>query len=90
MPSIKSNMPPVKPQPPAGTQTSDRYGNVISTRPLPPPEQHESHTTAPTCDRYGNIIATPAPVELNPAAKPATPAPATNAAVESGNTVDWK
>lgn len=68
MPSIPnkpSNMPPVKPQPPAGTQTSDRYGNVISTRPLPAPEVPPS-TPAPTSDRWGNIISKPPGYVENP------------------------
>jgi hypothetical protein len=52
-----SSMPPVKPQPAPGTQTSDRYGNVVSTRPAPQPETPPSSgTKAPTSDRYGHVI----------------------------------
>ena len=39
--------------------TSDRYRNVISTRPTPPPFVPPSTSTAPTSDRWGNIISAP-------------------------------
>jgi hypothetical protein len=43
--------------PAPGTQTSDRYGNVISTRPAAKPQPPVSTAPwAPTSDRYGNII----------------------------------
>jgi len=51
------NMPPVKTQPAPGTQTSDRYGNVVSTRPAPKPETPLApDPKALTSDRYGHII----------------------------------
>jgi hypothetical protein len=48
----------MRPNPPAGTLTSDRYGNVIATRPVPAPVQ-PGPVTAPTSDRWGNVISTP-------------------------------
>lgn len=51
------NMPPLKTHPAPGTQTSDRYGNVLSTRPAPKPETPRSTgPMAPTSDRYGYVI----------------------------------
>ncbi|MFP2910773.1 hypothetical protein ACLESD_38200 [Pyxidicoccus sp. 3LFB2] len=56
-PRHSPNMPPVMTHPAPGTQTSDRYGHVISTRPAPRPEAPPSTgPKAPTSDRYGHII----------------------------------
>ncbi len=57
IPPRSPNMPPVKTQPAPGTQTSDRYGNVVSTRPAPSTQPPPSTgPKAPTSDRYGHII----------------------------------
>ena len=56
---INSNMPPMPPRPPAGTQTSDKFGNVISTRPVPAPEVPPAGPLAPTSDAWGHVISTP-------------------------------
>lgn len=86
MPSI-SNMPPVMPQPAPGTQTCDRYGNVISTRPTPAPEAPPAAPAAPTCDRYGEIISAPAGWTSNPAH---VPIPGTNFVPNENGSIDWK
>ena len=59
--SIKNNpgMPPMPPRNPPGTETSDAYGHVISTRPVPAPEVRPPAPAAPTSDRYGHVISTP-------------------------------
>ncbi|MBX7097923.1 MAG: hypothetical protein K1X89_09435 [Myxococcaceae bacterium] len=54
-----SSMPPMPKQPEPGTQTSDRYGNVIATRPAPAPERPPAGPPAPTSDRWGHVIAPP-------------------------------
>ena len=55
-----SGMPPA-PARPAGPQTSDRWGNVISTSPAQPPAPTAPVTpAAPTSDRFGHVISTPA------------------------------
>lgn len=55
----KSSMPPALPKFVPGTLTSDRYGNVVSTRPAPKLEPVKSASTAPTSDRWGHVISTP-------------------------------
>lgn len=89
MPAVtrSSNMPPAIHHPPAGTQTSDRYGNVISTRPAPPPPAAPSAPSAPTCDRWGNIISAPADWSPNPRN---VPIPGTNYVPNAKNVVEWK
>src|SRR3954463_8278391 len=61
MPPIKNNpsMPPMPPRAPAGTQTSDAYGHVISTRPVPAPSLPPAGPKAPTSDAYGHVISVP-------------------------------
>ena len=55
-----SSMPPVPPRKPAGTETSDAYGHVISTRPLPASgPAHPAGPAAPTSDAWGHVISTP-------------------------------
>lgn len=55
--SRSSNMPPMMRHPPPGTQTCDRYGNVISTRPETKPQPPVfTGPRAPTSDRYGHVI----------------------------------
>ena len=58
---IKNNpsMPPMPPRKPAGTETSDAFGHVISTRPLPAPETRPAVPPAPTSDAWGHVISTP-------------------------------
>ncbi len=57
IPHLSPNMPPMKTQPAPGTQTSDRYGNVVSTCPAPKPETPLApNPDALTSDRYGHII----------------------------------
>lgn len=89
MPAVtrSPNMPPVIHHPPAGTQTSDQYGNVISTRPAPAPQQPSSTPTAPTCDRWGNIISAPEGWSPNPNN---VPIPGTNYVPNASGVVDWK
>lgn len=82
-----SNLPPVIQHPAPGTQTSDRYGNVISTRPAPSTTPAPSAPSAPTCDRYGNIIS--APVDYNPNPNN-VPIPGTNYVPNASGVVDWK
>lgn len=59
--SIKngSSMPPMPPRKPAGTETSDAYGHVISTRPVPAPEVRPAGPLAPTSDAWGHVISKP-------------------------------
>lgn len=86
MPTVtrSSNMPPVKPMPEYGTMTSNRWGQVISTRPLPAPQQPTTNASgAPTCDRWGNIIS-------GQPARPTTPIPGTNFIPNSDGVVTWK
>lgn len=61
MPKVKnkSAMPPVPKHAAPGTETSDRYGNVVSTRPAPAPSKPPPAAPAPTSDRHGNIISKP-------------------------------
>ena len=80
-----SNMPPVKPQAPAGTETCDRYGNVIGHRPASPPEQPPAGPRAPTCDRWGHVRSTPAAASEGSAHVP-LPCKDLNA----GDDIDWK
>lgn len=80
------NMPPVIQHPAPGTQTSNEFGRVISTRPsaspsAPPP----SGNLAPTCDRYGNIISVPKGYE-----PPSAPIPGTNFVPDADGVIDWK
>lgn len=57
IPSRSSNMPPMMRHPAPGTQTCDRYGNVISTRQdLKPQPPVFTGPRAPTSDRYGHVI----------------------------------
>jgi len=56
------------PRPAAGTQTSDRYGNVISTRPAPTPSRPPAGPAAPTSDRWGHVV--DRPVNTIPIAQP--------------------
>lgn len=87
IPSRPSNMPPVSAQPAAGTQTSDRYGNVISTRPAPAPEVPVS-APAPTSDRWGHILSTPPGYVENPRH---IPIPGTNFVPgHDDKSVNWK
>lgn len=84
--AIRSNLPPTRPMPPAGTQTSNRWGTVISTRPLPAPAKPVTNPSgAPTCDRWGNIISTPVNTPVR-----TTPIPGTNYVPNASGVVAWK
>lgn len=94
------NLPPVAPRPAAGTQTSDRYGNGVSTRPEPTPYRPPATVPpAPTSDRWGHVI--DGPVNTIPVAAPVNTIPPPVVRVRPagpvntipppvGNIIDWK
>jgi hypothetical protein len=91
-----TNFPPRLPMPAPGTQTSDRWGNVISTRPLPVPVAQPSQPSAPTSDRWGHVISAPVTTPVTkpsissmPPVKP-QPAPGTQTSDRWGNVISTR
>ncbi|MHB8878754.1 MAG: hypothetical protein ACYC8T_34065 [Myxococcaceae bacterium] len=51
------SMPPAPYNPPANTQTSDRWGHVIGSRPIDPPTPVVVINPSPRSDRWGHLLA---------------------------------